>query len=108
MKTPKDDFPSPRAIGYSETFKTQIDLRQSAVGVGFILERTKGSRRSAVMRHGADKIIINLDAGDSHFTYFTVHDERDNGSILDFVMRRKRMKSDFPSPSLDFLATLIT
>jgi hypothetical protein len=72
-----------------EAFKTQIELRQYAASLGFAYDKLKSSRRSAVMRRGADKIIIKLNAGDGHFVYFTVHDERDNGSIIDFVKKRK-------------------
>lgn len=42
------------------------------------------------MRHGGDKVVIKLD-GDGHYVYFSVRDERDNGSIIDFVQHRKRL-----------------
>ncbi len=71
-----------------EAFKTQIDLRQYAAALGFRLDREKSSRSSAVMRRDADKIIIRCNASDGHFVYFTVHDDADNGSIIDFVMNR--------------------
>ena len=74
-----------------EAFKTQIELRQYAASLGFAYDKVKSSRRSAVMRRDADKIIIKRNAGDGHFVYFTVHDEKNNGSIIDFVMRRQRM-----------------
>jgi hypothetical protein len=97
-----------------EAFKTQIDLRQYAAASGFEHDKPKSSKRSTVMRRGADKIIVKLNAGDRHYVYFTVHDERDNGSIIDFVMRRKAMnlglvrkelrpwigRSSLPLPSL--------
>ncbi len=34
-----------------------------------------------------DKIVIRLEA-DGHWTYFSVRDERDNGTIIDFLQRR--------------------
>jgi hypothetical protein len=36
----------------------------------------------------ADKVIVKRDA-DQHYVYFSVRDERDDGSIIDFAMRRK-------------------
>lgn len=74
-----------------EAFKTQIDLRQYAASLGFERDKIKSSRCSAFMRRGDDKIIIKLDAADGHFVYFTIHGDRDNGSIIDFAMRRKSM-----------------
>lgn len=76
-----------------EIFKTQIELRQYAASIGFAYDKAKSSRRSAIMKRGGDKIVIKLNAGDRHFVYFTVHDEEDNGSIIDFVMRKKRMSN---------------
>jgi Protein of unknown function (DUF3991)/Toprim-like len=72
-----------------EAFKTQIELRQYAASLGFAYDKGKSSRRSAIMKRGGDKVVIKLNADDRHFVYFTVHDEQDNGSIIDFVMRRK-------------------
>ncbi len=47
------------------------------------------TRTSLLMRHPItdDKIVIRLD-GDGHWTYFSVRDERDNGTIVDFLQRR--------------------
>jgi hypothetical protein len=74
-----------------ETFKTQIELPQYAASLGFEYEKGKSSRRSAVMSLGEDKVIIKLDASDGHYVYFMVHDDDDNGSIIDFAARRKRL-----------------
>ena len=42
------------------------------------------------MRHAAtdDKIIIAKREADQHWTYFSVRDHRDNGTVVDFVQRR--------------------
>ena len=42
------------------------------------------------MRHPAtdDKIIVRRD-GDGHWTYFSVRDDTDNGTVIDFVQRRR-------------------
>lgn len=73
-----------------EAFKTQIDLRQYAAALGFAIDKDKSSRSSTIMRCDADKIIIKRNAGDGHYLYFTVHDDADNGSIIDFVKKRAR------------------
>jgi hypothetical protein len=73
-----------------EAFKTLIDLRQYAASIGFRMDKHKSSRSSTIMRRDADKIIIKRDAGDGHYLFFTVHDDDDNGSIIDFVKNRQR------------------
>src|SRR3546814_11571881 len=51
--------------------------------------RKASSRNSAVMvRSPGDKIIIALGA-DRHWIYFSVGEERDSGSIVDFVQNRQ-------------------
>ena len=74
-----------------EAFKTGIDLRAYATGLGYELDRRESWRGSAVMRGpGDDKVIIKRDT-DGHYVYFSVRDEADNGSLIDFAMRRKRL-----------------
>lgn len=71
------------------SFKTEIDLRAYAADVeGYELDPKESWRGSAVMRHGnGDKIIIKRDT-DNNYVYFSVRDQADNGSIIDFVQRR--------------------
>ena len=47
---------------------------------------------STCLRHPAsdDKIFIKRDA-DGHYVYFSVRDDRDNGTIVDFVGKRLRL-----------------
>jgi Toprim-like/Protein of unknown function (DUF3991) len=72
-----------------EGFK-RLDLRGYAASRGYSLDRRESWRGSAVMRNGAgDKIVIKL-GPDGHYVYFSVHDDRDNGSIIDFVQHRTR------------------
>lgn len=73
-----------------EAFKTQIDLRQYAASIGFAIDKRKSSRSSTIMKRGTEKIIVKRNAGDDHYLYFTVHDDRDNGSIIDFTKNRQR------------------
>jgi hypothetical protein len=73
-----------------ESFKTNIDLRAYAAGQGYLLNGKESWRGSAVMRHPVsnDKVMIKRDL-DSHYIYFSVRDDRDNGSIIDFVQFRQ-------------------
>src|SRR5579864_4578007 len=44
------------------------------------------------MRHpNGDKIIIKRAASDGHYIYFSVRNDRDNGTIIDFVQHRERV-----------------
>lgn len=70
-----------------ETFKTRINLAEYAEACGFVLDKKESSRNCRVMRLGGEKIVITR-AEDGHDVYFSVSDERDSGSIIDFVQRR--------------------
>lgn len=76
----------------------RIDLPRYAADSGYLVvgrEQTRGggwrgsTRSSLLMRHPTtdDKIVLRLD-GDGHWTYFSVRDENDNGTIIDFLQRR--------------------
>lgn len=72
-----------------ERFKTEINLAEYMADQGYQLDRRESSRSSAVMRHAnGDKLIVATDQ-DGHGIYFSVRDDLDNGSIIDFVQRRK-------------------
>ncbi len=68
-------------------FKSEINLSEFAASYGYELDRAKSSRNSAVMRKGDDKIIIAR-AETNHYIYFSRHDDRDNGTIIDFIQNR--------------------
>lgn len=71
-----------------QSFKVEIDLRSYAADRGYALDRKESWRGSSVMRHhNGDKIIVKIDH-DRHYVYFSVRDESDNGSIIDFVQKR--------------------
>ena len=74
-----------------DSFKTSIDLRAFAAGQGYSLDRRESWRGSSVMRHAnGDKIIVKRDA-DGHYVYFSVRDESDHGTIIDFAQNRLRL-----------------
>ena len=75
-----------------ESFKTNIDLRAYAAGQGYQIDAKASWRGTSVMRHSVngDKIIVKRGL-DGHYVYFSVKDDRDNGSIIDFVQFRLRI-----------------
>lgn len=67
--------------------KQSVNLSQYAAAQGYELDRKKSTRSSLVMRHGnGDKIIISKKG--VNWVYFSVHDDRDNGTIVDFIEKR--------------------
>ena len=73
--------------GELESFKRDIDLRQYAASLGYEINRAESWRGSSVMRCGGDKIVVKRNSN-GHFVYFSVRDDADNGSIIDFLQRR--------------------
>jgi hypothetical protein len=73
-----------------DRFKTGINLTEYAASEGYQLDRRESSRNSVVMRHpGGNKIVIAR-GEDDHWIYFSVRDDTDNGSIIDFIQHRRR------------------
>jgi Toprim-like/Protein of unknown function (DUF3991) len=71
-----------------DAFKTDINLVEYAASCGYELLRHESSRNSAAMKSGAgDKIIVSRN-GRGFWIYFSVHDDGDNGTIVDFVLHR--------------------
>lgn len=73
-----------------QRFKTDINLSEYAAEQGYVLIKNESSRNSFVMQRESDndKIIVATDT-DGHGIYFSVRDDADNGSIIDFVQQRK-------------------
>jgi hypothetical protein len=57
---------------------------------GYQRDRTESSRHCHVLRHPGsdDKIVVRVDPADGHWTYFSVRDGRDHGTIVDFLQHR--------------------
>ena len=81
-----------------ERFKREVNLTELAASYGYRLverersasgERGGSTAASVSMRHPEtdDKIVIRRDL-DRHWTYFSVRDDRDNGTVVDFLQRR--------------------
>ena len=74
-----------------DRFKSEISLSDYAQSeFGYELIKKDSSKASLVLKCGGDKIIITRQP-DGHDVYFSVGDERDCGSIIDFLQRRKNV-----------------
>src|SRR6266700_2086197 len=73
-----------------DTFKRRIDLRQFAVSLGYEMDRRESWRGSTVLRRGADKIVVKRN-GNGHYVFFSVRDDEDHGTLIDFLQRRQNL-----------------
>jgi hypothetical protein len=74
-----------------ERFKRDISLVDYATERhGYQRDRRESSRHCHVLRHpeSDDKIVVRADPADGHWTYFSVRDGRDHGTIIDFLQHR--------------------
>ena len=71
-----------------ERFKTEINLVEYATSIGYKYLRNESSPSSAVLRHEeGDLIVVVTDTGDRG-VYFSLNDDRDRGTIIDFIEHR--------------------
>ena len=73
-----------------DTFKRDVDLRQFAESLGYQIDRRESWKGSAVLRRGADKIVVKRN-GNGHYVFFSLRDDDDNGTVIDFVQRRQQL-----------------
>jgi 5S rRNA maturation endonuclease (ribonuclease M5) len=72
-----------------ETFKTEINLVEYAESQGYEIDRKKSSKNCLVLKDTrGDKILVGVDRNDGHYFYCSVNDDRDKGSIIDFIQKR--------------------
>jgi hypothetical protein len=73
-----------------DRFKREVNLAELAAAHGYQIDRRKSSRASIVMRHPAtgDKVVISRASSGQHWTYFSVGDARDCGTVVDFLRHR--------------------
>ena len=71
-----------------DVFKREIDLRQFAVSLGYEVDRRESWRGSTVLRSGGDKIVVKRN-GNGHYVFFSVRDDRDHGTVIDFLQWRE-------------------
>lgn len=73
-----------------DAFKREIDLRQFAASCGYEMDHRESWRGSTVLRCGGDKIVVKRNRN-GHYVFFSVRDDRDQGTIIDFVQRRQHL-----------------
>jgi hypothetical protein len=73
-----------------DAFKREIDLRQFAVSLGYEIDRRESWRGSTVLRRGADKIVVKRN-GNGHYVFFSVREDDDHGTVIDFLQRRQNL-----------------
>jgi 5S rRNA maturation endonuclease (ribonuclease M5) len=74
-----------------ERFKTEINLVEYAQSQGYQYITKQSSRNSAVLSHqNGDKIVIATDT-DRHGIYFSIRNEADKGTIIDFIQNRSNL-----------------
>ena len=75
-----------------DVFKNRINLTEYAAAQAYTLDRQHSSRNSVAMRGPTgDKIIIARDDKSGDWIYFSVTDDQDNGTIIDFIAHRRRL-----------------
>jgi len=87
-------------------FKRDIDLVAFAADprFGYVRDKKRSTQRTAVLEShvGSDKIAVSR-APDSTWIYYSFTNDRDNGTIIDFVMQRESLRS--PAEACKFIAT---
>src|SRR6266700_152596 len=73
-----------------ETFKRDIDVRQVAASLGYEVDQRDSWSGSTVMRRGTDKIVVKRNRN-GHYVFFSVRDDTDNGTIIDFLQHRQKL-----------------
>lgn len=73
-----------------DAFKRDIDLRQFAESIGYQIDRRESWRGSTVLRCAADKIVVKRNSN-GHYVFFSLRDDDDNGTVIDFVQRRQHL-----------------
>lgn len=74
-----------------DRFKSEINLVEYAGSMGYEIDKKESGRASVVMRGPGDDKIIIATAQSGHGVYFSVRDDADHGSIIDFVQRRQNV-----------------
>lgn len=73
-----------------ETFK-KIPFQDIAEKLGYWLDPKESSINSRILRGPHDDKISVRQDNDEHWTYFSIRDDEDNGSVIDFIQRRKNL-----------------
>ena len=75
-----------------EQFKSEINLVEYAQSNGYELDRKKSSTNCIVLKdERGDKLLVGIDETDNHYFYYSLKNETDRGSIIDFIQKRKNL-----------------
>jgi curli biogenesis system outer membrane secretion channel CsgG len=70
-------------------FKRRIDLVKYAASIGFTVNKRKSWSGSTAMNRGTERIIVTRLKKTGHYVYWSPFDEKDHGTIIDFVQKRQ-------------------
>ena len=80
-----------RKIKQLERFKTEINLVEYAMSYGYEYIEAKSTHNKAVLSHeSGDKIVVVKGESD-RYLYFSFQDDRDKGTIIDFIQHRSEL-----------------
>ena len=71
-------------------FKSEINLSAYLADQGYQIDKRKSCASYAVMRKGEEKLVITR-ATDGHYVYTDAHNDRDCGSIIDYIQHRRSL-----------------
>ncbi|MGK7957473.1 MAG: DUF3991 domain-containing protein, partial [Crocosphaera sp.] len=75
-----------------DKFKTDINLADYAQANGYSIDKKKSSVNCLVLKDNQwDKILVGLNQSDGHYFYSSVNNDRDSGSIIDFIQNRRNL-----------------
>ncbi|WP_287137887.1 DUF3991 and toprim domain-containing protein [Crocosphaera sp.] len=75
-----------------DKFKTDINLADYAQANGYSIDKKKSSVNYLVLKNTeSDKILVGLNQSDGHYFYSSVNDNKDSGSIIDFIQNRRNL-----------------
>lgn len=75
-----------------DKFKTDINLADYAQVNGYSIDKKKTSVNCLVLKNTeGDKILVGINQSDGHYFYSSVNNDRDSGSIIDFIQNRRTL-----------------
>jgi len=72
-----------------EKFKQEVNIAEVAQLFGYYVDKEKSSRAVKQLRNDqtGDKIVVSKNEANGHYIYFSMQDNSDNGTIIDFLQR---------------------
>ena len=73
-----------------DRFKSEISLVAYAESQGYQIDRKLSSKHSVILRLNDDKIVVST-SSQGHGIYFSVRNDSDHGTIIDFIQKRQKL-----------------